>query len=58
MKKLELPIIKAPPPPPRRLTMEQYHEWIISMIAHETPEQRERRLNRPMPVGERFEIKD
>jgi len=58
MKDLSFPIIKGPRPASRRLSIEDYHRWIASRIRDETPEQRERRLNRPMPVGERFEIKD
>ncbi len=54
---LRLPVINDAPPPPR-LSMDRYASWILELIAIETPEQRERRLNRPMPVGERFEIKN
>ncbi len=54
---LNLPVIREEFPPPR-LTMDQYADWILQDIADETPQQREWRLNRPMPTGERFVFKD
>lgn len=55
---LDLSCLKGPHPPPPRLTMDQYVEWMLESIANETPQQREWRLNRPMPIGEPFVWKD
>ncbi len=55
---LDFSRLAGPHPPSPRLTMDQYHDWVMEMMAMETPEQRERRLNRPLPCPERFVLKN